>query len=99
MGGGSILTGSVFRKRAASQRERSGRTRAFEQPRGGVWRALALAMSGDVPAQSLADDLDRRFPEDTVVRLSYLPVLRARLALNQGDAAEGYRTAAGASSL
>jgi eukaryotic-like serine/threonine-protein kinase len=51
--------------------------------------ALALAISGDTGrAQALADDVERRFPEDTVVRFSYLPVLRARIALNQGDAAK-----------
>jgi predicted Zn-dependent protease len=49
--------------------------------------ALALTMSGDFSrAQSLAGDIDKRFPEDTVVHLNYLPVLRARLALGQGDA-------------
>jgi hypothetical protein len=49
--------------------------------------ALALAVSGDSGrAQALADDVARHFPEDTVVRFSYLPVLRARIALNQGDA-------------
>ena len=48
--------------------------------------ALALAISGESSrAQELADDLERRFPEDTVVRGSYVPVLRARVALNQGD--------------
>ena len=48
--------------------------------------ALALAMSGDAGrAQQLADDLERRFPEDTVLRFSDLPVVRARIALNQGD--------------
>jgi eukaryotic-like serine/threonine-protein kinase len=48
--------------------------------------ALALAISGDAGrAQHLADDLEKRFPEDTVVRFSDLPVLRARMALNQGD--------------
>jgi eukaryotic-like serine/threonine-protein kinase len=48
--------------------------------------ALALALCGDSSrAQELADDLERRFPEDTVVRGSYVPVLRARIALNQGD--------------
>ena len=36
-------------------------------------------------AQPLVDDLQRRFPEDTIVRFSYLPVLRARTALNQAD--------------
>jgi eukaryotic-like serine/threonine-protein kinase len=48
--------------------------------------ALALAISGDAGrAQALADDLEKRFPEDTVVHFSYLPVLRARLALDQGN--------------
>jgi DNA-binding winged helix-turn-helix (wHTH) protein/tetratricopeptide (TPR) repeat protein len=50
--------------------------------------ALTFALSGDSSrAQTLADDLEKRFPEDTVVRFSYLPVLRARIALNQGDSA------------
>jgi eukaryotic-like serine/threonine-protein kinase len=49
--------------------------------------AFALALAGDSQqAQALADDLERRFPEATSVRFSYLPVLRARLALNHGDA-------------
>jgi eukaryotic-like serine/threonine-protein kinase len=48
---------------------------------------LALALSGDSEqAQALADDLERSFPEATAVRFSFLPVLRARLALNHGDA-------------
>jgi hypothetical protein len=50
--------------------------------------ALAFALSGDSSrAQTLAADLEERFPEDTVVRFSYLPVLRARIALNLGDGA------------
>jgi DNA-binding winged helix-turn-helix (wHTH) protein/TolA-binding protein len=49
--------------------------------------AFSLALSGDLTqAQELADDLERRFPEDTSVRFSYLPVLRASLALKYGDA-------------
>ena len=51
--------------------------------------AFALALSRDFSqAQSLANDLERRFPEDTSVRFSYLPVLCARLALNHGDASK-----------
>jgi eukaryotic-like serine/threonine-protein kinase len=51
--------------------------------------ALALAMSGDAGrAQALADDAERRFPEDTVMRFGYLPVLRARIALNRGEASK-----------
>jgi eukaryotic-like serine/threonine-protein kinase len=48
--------------------------------------ALALALSGDsARAEGLANDLERRFPEDTSVRFSYLPTLHALLALNQGQ--------------
>ena len=62
--------------------------------------ALALAISGDVGhAQALAEDAERRFPEDTVVRFGYLPVLRARIALNRGEACESDRAAAGGGSL
>ena len=52
--------------------------------------AFALARSADFSkSQTLAADLARRFPEDTSVRFSYLPALRARLALNHGDASQG----------
>jgi tetratricopeptide (TPR) repeat protein/predicted Ser/Thr protein kinase len=45
--------------------------------------AFALALAGDASrAQSLTDDLERRFPEDTSVKFNYLPALRALLALN-----------------
>jgi DNA-binding winged helix-turn-helix (wHTH) protein/predicted Zn-dependent protease len=48
--------------------------------------AFALARSGTLSqAQALANDLERRFPEDTSVRFSYLPTLHAGLALNHGD--------------
>ncbi|HEY6340684.1 MAG TPA: protein kinase [Bryobacteraceae bacterium] len=48
--------------------------------------ALALALSGETARTlQLADDLDKRSPEDTIVQLSYLPVLRAAVALNRGD--------------
>jgi predicted Zn-dependent protease len=46
--------------------------------------ALALALAGDTSrAQALTDDLEKRFPEDTTVSLSYAPVLRAILAGNE----------------
>jgi Flp pilus assembly protein TadD len=48
--------------------------------------ALAFAFSGDSSrSQMLADDLEKRFPEDTVVRFSYLPAVRALLALNHHE--------------
>jgi tetratricopeptide (TPR) repeat protein len=49
--------------------------------------ALAFAYaSDDARAKALADDLDKRFPEDTIVRFNYLPSVRGKLALNKGDA-------------
>jgi serine/threonine protein kinase len=47
---------------------------------------LALAIAGDTSQPStLAADLEKRFPEDTSVRFSYLPAVRAMIALNQGQ--------------
>jgi tetratricopeptide (TPR) repeat protein len=44
--------------------------------------AFALALSGDAAgSQSLANDLAKRFPEDTPVQFEYLPTLRALFAL------------------
>jgi eukaryotic-like serine/threonine-protein kinase len=36
-------------------------------------------------AQTLAEDLQKRFPDDTVVRFNYLPTLHAQLFLNAPD--------------
>jgi DNA-binding winged helix-turn-helix (wHTH) protein/tetratricopeptide (TPR) repeat protein len=47
--------------------------------------AFALAVSGDdASSQTIARDLETRFPEDTLVQFTYLPVLRALSALNHG---------------
>jgi eukaryotic-like serine/threonine-protein kinase len=51
--------------------------------------ALALALAGDaVRSQQLTDDLEHRFPEDTFVKFSYVPVLRAIVELERGKPAE-----------
>ena len=48
--------------------------------------AFALAAVGDSSqAQSILNDLEERFPDDTEVRFAYLPELRALLALNQNQ--------------
>ena len=49
--------------------------------------ALALALLEDPRAETLVNDLNRRFPESTVVQFGHLPFLRAQLALNRGDPA------------
>ena len=49
--------------------------------------ALTFAYArDDAQAKALADDLDKRFPEDTIVQFNYLPSVRGKLALNKGDA-------------
>jgi eukaryotic-like serine/threonine-protein kinase len=49
--------------------------------------ALAFAYTrDDARAKALADDLDKSFPDDTIVQFNYLPTVRGRLALNKGDA-------------
>jgi DNA-binding winged helix-turn-helix (wHTH) protein len=48
--------------------------------------AFALALSGDSSrSQKLAEDLSRRFPEDTIVRFTYVPTIRALVALNHSQ--------------
>jgi predicted Zn-dependent protease len=48
--------------------------------------AFAMSLSGDsVRSQTVTDDLSRRFPEDTIVRFTYVPTLRALLALKHNE--------------
>ena len=47
--------------------------------------AFALALSGDIAgARTLANDLEKRFPEDTFAKFTYVPVLRALSLLERG---------------
>jgi eukaryotic-like serine/threonine-protein kinase len=55
--------------------------------------ALGLAMIGNAKGEqaeiaNLADDLAKRFPEDTMVKFNYLPTLRAQIALDRGHPAQ-----------
>ena len=55
--------------------------------------ALALSLAGDVSrSQELADDLGRRFPEDTVAQVNFLPTLSAQLALSRSATAKSSGT-------
>ncbi len=48
--------------------------------------ALALAYSArDIQARALANDLGKKFPDDTIVQANYLPTLRAKLALDHSN--------------
>jgi len=48
--------------------------------------ALSFAIAGDsARAQLLADDLAKRYPDDTLVQFVFLPAIRAQIALNRHD--------------
>jgi outer membrane PBP1 activator LpoA protein len=60
--------------------------------------ALTFAFAGDNSrAQALTDDLGKRLPEATIVQFNYLPTLRAKLAINRGNASEAIESLRAAS--
>jgi eukaryotic-like serine/threonine-protein kinase len=75
---------------AAEARQRAGAALALSTGRDVKYgAALALALEGDAAhALALADELAKRFPEDTVVQFNYLPTLQAQLALSRNDASK-----------
>jgi eukaryotic-like serine/threonine-protein kinase len=78
----------AFFGNAAEARERAAAALALSNGRDVQYEAaLALTLAGDA-AQALADDLAKRFPEDTVVQFNYLPTLRAQLALSRNDSSK-----------
>ena len=51
---------------------------------------LALAIVGDSAwAQALAAELEKRFPQDTIVKFNFLPTLHAQLALSRKYPSQG----------
>ena len=53
-----------------------------------AFSAIALALAGETAqAEHLADDLNKRFPEDTVVKFDYLPMIRGAQLLPTRDSA------------
>jgi tetratricopeptide (TPR) repeat protein len=60
--------------------------------------AIALGLAGDsVLATRVADDLDKRLPEDTIVQFDYLPMIHAAVALHNGAAEKALAVLAPAS--
>jgi serine/threonine protein kinase/Flp pilus assembly protein TadD len=75
-------SGEAKRRVAQALRLSSGREVLFGA-------ALALSFAGETDrARLLADELAKKFPEDTIAQFNYLPALRAQLALNRNSAAE-----------
>ena len=52
--------------------------------------ALAYSLAGDAAhAQSLTNDLDKRFPQDTVMQSVWLPTIRAQIETHRKNASRG----------
>jgi tetratricopeptide (TPR) repeat protein/predicted Ser/Thr protein kinase len=65
-----------------------------------VEAALAFAMAGDTTrAESLAQDLGKRFPLDTQMQSLWLPAIQAQVALNKKNPAAALNTLQAASSI
>jgi class 3 adenylate cyclase/Flp pilus assembly protein TadD len=80
---------ALFGNAAEAQRRAAAALDFTNGPQVEFGAALSLAFAGDVArAQTLANDLDKRFPEDTIVQFNYLPTIRARLALNRNDSSK-----------
>ena len=73
---------STARRRAATALDMSS-TRDVSYAAG-----FALAFAGETTrSESLANDLERRFPRDTIVRFTYVPTLRALAAVARNEPA------------
>ena len=66
----------------------------------GVEAALAFAMVGDTArAESLAQDLGKRYPQDTQVQSLWLPAIQAQVALNKKNPAAALNASQAASPI
>jgi serine/threonine protein kinase/tetratricopeptide (TPR) repeat protein len=77
----------AFYGNASEARQHAAATLAKSNGRDAQYAAaLSLAVIGDsARAQALAEDLQKRFPDDTVVRFNYLPTLHAQLFLSAAE--------------
>jgi DNA-binding winged helix-turn-helix (wHTH) protein/tetratricopeptide (TPR) repeat protein len=73
---------------------------APQSPGAAAEAALALAMAGDTErAESLAQDLGKRFPLDTQMQSLWLPAIQAQLALDKKNTAVALTALQAASSI
>ncbi len=78
----------AFFGNAAEARERATSALKLSSDRGVLWAVAATAaLLGDTArAKALGDDLDKRFPDTTLLQNSRLPLIRAQLALGRNEA-------------
>ena len=71
-------------------KENAARTLAIARGRYALsWSALAVALCGESnQAQMLADEMVRRFPQDTFFKTYWLPMIRAAVEINRNNSAQ-----------
>jgi len=86
---GAALWEAFFGNQAAAKRRATTALALTKDREVEYGAAFALALSGDSSqAQAMANDLENHFPDDTAVRFSYLPSLRALAALDHGESSQ-----------
>jgi TolB-like protein len=75
---------------AAEARQQAAKTLRLSTARDNEYAAaLALGFAGDTAqTESLAKDLAKRLPDDTVAQFNYLPTLAAQIAINRNEPAK-----------
>ena len=83
---GAALREAFFGNNAAAAKRASAALTLSKDREAEYGAAFALALAGySSSSLQLANDLEKRFPEDTSVRFSYLPALRSLLTLNSRE--------------
>jgi eukaryotic-like serine/threonine-protein kinase len=86
---GAALREAFFQNAPAAKRRAAAALALSKDREAEYGAAFALALAGDSSSsQTLADDMEKRFAEDTCVRSIYVPEVRALLALNHNDPAK-----------
>jgi eukaryotic-like serine/threonine-protein kinase len=86
---GAALREAFFQNAPAAKRSAAAALALSKDREAEYGAAFALALAGDSStSQTLVDDMEKRFAEDTCVRSIYVPEVRAVLALNHNDPAK-----------
>ena len=87
--GACAVWNALFGIQAEAQKSAAAALSLFRGRDADYGPAFAKALLHDsAQARDIAADLENRYPQDTSVQFSYLPALRALLALNEGAAAK-----------
>lgn len=77
---------ALYENRAVARGAAETALKTFEGREVAYAAGFALALVGEaVKAEALADKLDKEYPEDTQVQATYVPTLRALVALDKSD--------------